>query len=302
MVFAKRERRKIGRDIILMAHPVLGHSLYKTIVKVFFTKGLQKNTLICLKTIMKKFFLLQYKANAHPGFIPVSSVDHPLDEKIPFKPSWVYIYLDFIEFWVQILGFLLKRYGKNGIKPVKDFIDTMTNLYLFAAEVYSKHMSTTNRPKYYKNLRFIIIHMTDPHLMCIPSLHVMVAIRAYTKFREIIQSFGDEENLSKEIHDMYDGSLRITESVLYVKQHSVNCISAAMYAMSHFDPKLFPPEEARNFAAQLFINQTEPNQADGNRIREHIISLYERFMQEGNETARWEEPLIRFLQATDNAV
>jgi hypothetical protein len=244
---------------------------------------------------MKKFFLLQYKANAHPGHIPVSSVDHPLDKKIPFTPSWVGIYLDFVEFWVQTVGFVLKRYGKKGIAPAKEIIDTTKNLYDFAAEVYEKHMSTTDRPKYYKNLRFIIIHMTDPHLMCIPSLHVMLAIRAYTKFRETIRSLGDEEILAKEINDMYNGALRITEAVLYVKQHSVNCISAAMYAMSRFDPVLFPPDEAKQFAEQLYLNETQPSAEDSRLIRGHIISLYEQFMQEGIETPRWEDPLIHFL-------
>ncbi len=283
-----------------MAHSVLGHSLFKTILRVFFTSGLRKSTLMCVKTILKDFFFLQYKANARPGLIPVSRVDHPLDEKIPFKPSWVGIYLDFIEFWVQVIGFLLKRYGKKSIAQAKDFIDTMSNLYTFAAQVYAKNMSTTNRPKYYKNFRFITIHIADPHLMCIPSLHVMIAIRAYTKFREIIRSFGDEEILSKEIRDMYAGALKITEAVLYVKQHSVNCISAAMYAMSYFDPPLFPPEEAKLFGEQLFINteeaNTEPDKEDGRLIREHILSLYDRFMNEGHEAAHWEDPLIHFLK------
>jgi hypothetical protein len=223
-------------------------------------------------------------------------VDHPLDKKIPFMPSWVGIYLDFIEFWVQIVGFLLKRYGKNGIALAKEVIETTADLYTFAAQVYSKHMSTTDRPKYLKKLRFIIIHMTDPHLMCIPSLHVMIAIRAYTKFRDIIRSLGEEEILSKEIDGMYQGALKITEAVLYVKQHSVNCISAAMYAMSHFDSPLFQPDEAIQFAEQLYVHEENPGEEDSILIREHIISLYERFMQEGNDAARWEKPLIQFLE------
>jgi hypothetical protein len=279
-----------------MAHPVLGHSLLKTIWTVLFIPTLRKSTFICIKTIVTKFFFLQYKAHSHPGLIPVSSVDHPLDKKIPFRPSWVGIYLDFIEFWVQIVGFLLKRYGKNALVPAKEVIDTTADLYRFAAEVYEKHMSTTNRPAYYKTLRFLAIHVTDPHLMCIPSLHVMIAIRAYTKFRTIIASFGDEEILSKELLDMYDGALRITEAVLYVKQHSVNCISAAMYAMSCFDAPLFSMKEAEQFAEQLYIHENEPNTEDSRLIREHIFALYKRFMQEGSETSHWEDPLIQFLK------
>ncbi len=203
---------------------------------------------------------------------------------------------------MQIAGFLLKRYGKKGIPPAQDLIITTGELYSFAAQVYAKHISTTNRPKYYKNLRFIVIHLADPHLMCIPSLHVMIAIRAYTKFREIIRNLGEEEILSKELNDMYVGALRITEAVLYVKQHSVNCVSAAMYAMSHFDPALFPAEEAKRFAAQLFINAADIPQDDAHLIREHIFSLYDRFMQEGKESAHWEEPLIHFLQSSQKRI
>ncbi len=285
-----------------MAHPVLKHSLVKTIIKAFFTPGLRKPTLICVKTILKNFFFLQYKAASHPGLIPVSSVDHPLDQKIPFTPSWVGIYLDFIEFWVQIVGFLLERYGKNGIAQSKELIDTTAGLYKTAAEVYAKNMSTTERPKYFKKLRFITIHVFDPHLMCIPSLHVMIAIHAYTKFRSIVQSLGEEENLSKEINEMYKGALKITEAVLYVKQHSVNCISAAMYAMSHFDALLFPVEEARTFAEELFTNKAELGTEDGSLIREHIQSLYERFIDEGKEALHWTEPLIRFLEESPQKV
>lgn len=279
-----------------MAHPVLGHSLFKTIFRVCFIPKLFKSALFCAKAVITNFFILQYKANFHVIRIPVSHVDHILDEKIPFTPSWVRIYLDFIEFWVQIVGFLLKRYGKKAVLPAKEVIDSTAALYSFAAEVYAKNLSTTERPRYYKTLRFIIIHMADPHLMCVPSLHVMMAIRAYTKFREIVFSFGDEENLSKELHDMYEGALRIAEAVLYVKQHSVNCIPAAMYAMSRFDMLLFPPEEAQQFAGQLFINTEEPNNEDAELIREHIISLYERFMREGKEAVHWEDPLLDYLK------
>ncbi len=281
-----------------MANPVLGHSLVKTILRVCFTPPLRKPGLRCFRTIMKNFFFLQYKADASPGLIPVSRVDHPLDEKIPFKPSWVKTYLHFIEFWIQVIGFLLKRYGKAGIAPAKDFINTLSDLYIFTAQVYSKHMSTTDRPKYYKNLRFIAIHLTDPHLMCIPSLHVMIVIRTYTKFRDIVRSLGDEEILAKELNDIYQGALKITEAVLYVKQHSVNCIPAAMYAMSRFEPPLFQPDEAKQFAEKLFIHESEPCQDDVNAIRMHILSLYDRFMNEGTQSVHWEDPLILFLRSS----
>ncbi|WP_010260288.1 hypothetical protein [Treponema primitia] len=254
----------------------------------------------CIRSIFLNFFFLQYKAVLFPGRIPVTSVDHPLDAKIPFIPRWVNIYLDFVAFWIRILGFLLKHYGRRALKPVKDFLNSMNRLYQFSAEVYSKNMSTTRRPYYIARPRFFLIHLTDPHLMCIPSLHVMVMILSYTRFRDILRSFGDEEALAGRIDEINSGAALITEAILYVKQHSVNCVAAAMYAMSRFDPAMFPPEEAEVFVARLFTPRTAlPGlaQEDGAIIRDHIITLYRRFMADSSDPGEpWEAPLIRFLE------
>jgi hypothetical protein len=280
-----------------MAHPVLKHSLMKTIITAFFISELRLPILRYIKAIFTDFFFLQYKVCLNRSLIPVNCVDHPLDKQISFDPSWVGIYRDFIEFWVQIVGFLLKQYGKKGIAPSQKIINTMTELYPFAAKVYKKNMSTAYRPKYFGKFHFILIHTTDPHLMCIPSLHIMTAIRAYTIFRETIRSFGDEEILSKELQNIYNGAIQITEAVLYVKQHSLNCVPATMYTMSRFDPPLFSQEEAEKFVQQLFINQTNPNEEDATLMKEYIISQYGRFMLEGKDALSWEEPLIYFLQS-----
>jgi hypothetical protein len=266
----------------------------------------------CIASIFSNFFFLQYRASLLPGRIPVTSVDHPLDAKIPFIPRWVDVYLDFVSFWIRILGFLLRHYRRRALEPVKDFLNSMNRLYRFAAEVYSKNMSTTKRPYYIRRPRFFLIHLTDPHLMCIPSLHVMVMILSYTRFREILRSFGDEAILGNQIEEINRGAALITEAILFVKQHSVNCVSAAMYAMSRFDPPLFPPEEAEVFVSRLFSPGQKGGQTsaglrsippdDGALVRDHIITLYRRFMAESaapgdsaSESA-WEAPLLRFLR------
>jgi hypothetical protein len=258
----------------------------------------------CIRSIFSNFFFLQYKAVLFPGRIPVTPVDHPLDETIPFTPRWVTVYLDFVAFWIRMLGFLLKRYRRRALTPVKDFLNSMTRLYGFAAEVYSKNMSTTTRPYYIARPRFFLIHLTDPHLMCIPSLHVMVMILSYTRFRDILRSFGDGETLAARIDEVKTGAVRITEAILYVKQHSVNCVAAAMYAMSRFDPSLFPPGEAEEFASRLF-SQPPPIRGlppgipaeDGAILRDHIAALYRRFMDESpGPGEHWEAPLLRFLR------
>jgi hypothetical protein len=239
------------------------------------------------------FFFLQYKAALLPGRIPVTPVDHPLDKEIPFTPGRVAIYLDFVAFWIRMIGFLLTRYGRRAANQVMDFIDTLGKLYAFAAEIYTKNLSTTDRPRYYGHPRFVLIHAADPHLMCIPSLHVMVVIRTYTKFRAIVRSLGDEGRFAPQIEELRQGALDITEAILYVKQHSVNCVSAAMYTMSCFDPTLFSGEEAADFTAALFTRPGSPEKSEV--IRAYILEKYRRFLEEGERGADWKTPLLTFL-------
>jgi hypothetical protein len=270
-----------------------------TIFRVLCHPNLRTAAVQAVKSMMYNFFFLQYKAALQPGRIPVTPVDHPLDKKIPFTPKWVAVYLDFVAFWVRMLGFLFTRYNRRAEGPAVDFIDTMGKLYAFAAEIYTKNLSTTARPRYYGRPRFVLIHGVDPHLMCIPSLHVMVVIRTYTKFRAIIGSLGDAERFAPQIEELRRGALNITEAILYVKQHSVNCVSAAMYTMSRFEPSLFPEEEARDFAAALFTRPGSPKKSE--TIRTYIIKKYKQFMEEGERGPDWKTPLLAFLSDKGSA-
>jgi hypothetical protein len=235
-------------------------------------------------------------------------VDHELDAKIPFNPDWIAVYLDFAAFWIRILGFLLKRYRERAEPGLRDFLDSMGRLYAFAGEVYGKNLSTTNRPFYIRRPRFLLIHAFDPHLMCVPSLHVMVVIRAYTKFADLIASLeppGGEDGIAGQVKAVKRRAQDITEAILYVKQHSVNCVAAAMYAMTRFEERLFPPEEAEDFLSGLFNagkredspvsgRRGQVNARDGAEIRSYIGALYTRFLAEGAASS-WEKPLLDFL-------
>ena len=279
----------------------------------------------CVASIFGNFFFRQYRAALLLGRVPVSSVDHPLDTRIPFIPSWITIYLDFVGFWVRVLSFLLRSYKRRSFSAARDFITSMGKLYAFASEIYRKNFSTTERPFYIARPRFLLIHMVDPHLMCIPSLHVMVVIRAWTKFAAILRSFGDAERLAPQIEEMKEGALLITEAILFVKQHSVNCIAAALYAITCFDPDLFPPAEAEAFTGLLFERPPPPDTRgasvtrdagpppnagvrpsaaprikmapeDISEIRDHIINLYRRFFSERETAKTWDAPLVNFLR------
>jgi hypothetical protein len=220
-------------------------------------------------------------------------VDHPLDEKIPFDPSWVKIYMDFTSFWIRCLGFLLRRFGDAAKNEILDFLAAIDRLYVFAAGVYTRNFSTTLRPRYLKNFHFRLIHTVDPHLMCIPSLHVMLMILSYTRFRKSIRAMGAEKDCAASCAEIDRGARDITEAVLFVKQHSVNCIAAAMYAMTRFDGELFPPAEAEAFLSALFTGSLPAEDAEA--VRGHIGNLYGRFLDEGKNTEDWTRPLLDFL-------
>ncbi|AEF81452.1 hypothetical protein [Leadbettera azotonutricia] len=279
----------------IASQPVGRESPALCFVRVLGSPFLRGPGIKCIVSIFTNFFLLQYRAAFFKGRYPVARADHPLDEKIPFTPRKVNIYLDFVAFWVRVIGFLLRHYGRQGLEPAKELIESIGKLYKKAAGVYGVCFSTTNRPFYLARPRFVIIHATDPHLMCIPSLHVMVVIHTYTLFRELIRRLGGEAQFAPQIEEMRKGALDITEAVLYVKQHSVNCIPAAMYAMTCFDSALFTPEEARGFCAELFLNAPSITKTDGDAIRAHILSLYQRFIAEGEKSEKWETPLLDFL-------
>jgi len=155
--------------------------------------------------------------------------------------------------------------------------------------------------------------------MCVPSLHVMVVCLTYRKFAAILHSLGDADKYKVQIEEMKQGALAITQAILFIKQHSVNCIPAALYAMTRFDPALFPPEEAEAFAAQLFgkappppagsdgvaltnpkvrphaVPKTRLPEEDAAEIKAHIVSLFRRFLAEGETAQPWNEPLLRFI-------
>lgn len=253
----------------------------------------------CIRTVIKDFFSAQFRAKRKSSPIPVYQVDHDLDRSIPFRPEKIGIYLNFTAFWIRALSFLMERFAdKNPEKAAKAgaaFVDSIKDLYAFAAEIYREKLSTTQRPRYLKHPRFLLIHLLDPHLMCIPSLHVMIVIRCYTMFRRITSDFGEQKLLQHEITELFQGALGVTESILFVKQHSINCIPAALYALYTADSELFTIQEAHEFIQNLFKSD-EFNGIQTEIIRSYIMSQFDVFLHEGKKSADWRKPLLGFLE------
>ena len=138
--------------------------------------------------------------------------------------------------------------------------------------------------------------MFDPHLMCIPSLHVMLVVMTYTNFRYILAELNAGNELKDEAENVYRHAVAITDSILLVKQHSVNCVSAGMYAIHCFAPSLFPPEEAERFVDSLLrLPPSLVAEEAAAEIRLHILNLYKSFLEERKTAAAWEDVLVNFL-------
>lgn len=227
---------------------------------------------------MTEFFIPQFTTKFGLAKRPVVSVDHPLDETIPFNPGYVHIYLDFYPFWIRCAFFLYKEFGKRTLPEIRDFMYSVAALYYEAGRIYRRCQSTTTRPKYLKNAKFKLLHAVDPHLHCVPSLHVLLVVFNYLNTGRLIDEYGggNGRGYHEQKELIYRKALEITESVLFMKQHSVNCIPAALYFMSmHRDD--FAEKDALSFIDDLFTNDDTALSNSG-EIKSFLRSQYRKLM------------------------
>lgn len=249
-----------------------------------------------LGTVLRDFFILQFSVKFGIRKIPILNVDHPLDATVPFTPERVSIYLDFVAFWVRPLAYIGKRFGRKAqIRYTAEMLNQVNRCYVDAAAVYRFRMTTTKRPRYYKG-HFRIIHLFDPHYLCVPSLHVIVVVLAYTFYRKAFRELGMPEDEASTLNrELFEGAAAIAETVLYIKQHSVNCIPAALYAMTRITPGEVTPTEVVAFINRLFASAADIDHETAGKIRAHIMDMYEELFLEGCHDSDWITPLQRWL-------
>ena len=252
-----------------------------------------------LKTVITEFFLLQFKVKWGWKKIPVVQVSDPIDAGVPFLPEKSDIYLDFINFWIRSLNFVILRLGrKKSIPHLAGFLTAIGTAYHEAARVYKIRMSTTPRPPAGKNKNMRTIHRLDPHLLCVPSLHVGIVVLTHTFFTNVFRQEGlSQEEQNQYSTELWEGSVEIAETVLYVKQHSVNCIPAALYMMTHLLKDQFTIQDAINFIDCLFVDTSHISAEQGKAIRNHIHYMFDRLLLEGCNEDDWTVPVLRWLMS-----
>jgi len=245
---------------------------------------------------MSEFFIPQFMTKLGLSKTPVVSVDHPLDDTIPFDPTYVHIYLNFYPFWIRCAYFLYKEFGKETLSDVRDFMQSVAGLYYEAGQIYRRCQSTTRRPKYIKTAKFKLLHAVDPHLHCIPSLHVLLVVHTYMTIPTLIDKYSGNKSskYAPQKEYIYNTAIEITESILYMKQHSVNCVPAALYFMSKLTPD-FTAEKAHSFIDDLFLSD-EKSPVTGGVIKEFFRSQYDAMMTEPiPEYGDYKDVLVGFL-------
>lgn len=275
---------------------LLFRHVFFSIIKIFSYPELWRAACSCIAVITRDFFMLQFTARFKKNKI-VSDCGHPLDSTIPFDTSWVDIYMDFSPFWIRTQAFLLelirgREKRRQTILLVKNFMSGLIELYNAAASIARINFSTTQRPHYYKKIKFALIHLFDPHLMCVPSLHVMAVLYTALHFASQLKILNIENKFNSEIDFAYKHALDITASILYVKQHSINCIPLALYTMHSIDGIFFNDDEIERFYSSLFLEQTD---FDAPSVRSHIENLYKKIKNEGEAAKDWREPVFAFL-------
>ncbi|MFI3258073.1 MAG: hypothetical protein R3Y36_07235 [Spirochaetales bacterium] len=253
-----------------------------------------------LKVVICDFFLLQFSVKWGLRKIEVVNVDHKLDCEVPFVPSLAPVYLDFVNFWIRPLSFIIQRLKNHSAEHVARFITTLTNTYIRATEFYTFKMTTTYRPTDadYKDKNFTMIRRFDPHYLCVPSLHISVVVLTFAFYKDLFEkesSFFSEEEKKAYNAELYYSAVQIAETVLYIKQHSVNCIPAALYMMNDILGDLFTPDDAEKFIDALFFDKPDISTEGKKQINEHVHFLFERFFLEKAFESSWINPMKRWL-------
>ncbi len=254
-------------------------------------------------TVTRNFFWLQQRQVLHLTHRPVINVETALDEKIPFEPSKVNTYLGFIPFFVKPLDMLIKRMGYKAAAPyINKNLAVLRKTYKSASSIYRFSMTTTNRPDYKEDAAFKAIHAADPHLLCVPSLHVAICAVTYAWYKAFFATCSEDSIFTKEeadrrLSEIKTQAIAIIESVLFVKQHSVNCIPTALYMTSViFGNEFFSAKEALGIINELFKSSSEIDQNARKEICDYFTMLYERTFLENSFNDNWQDSIKNWLK------
>ena len=253
-----------------------------------------------IRVVLNHFFIPQFRRRRGVLSTPIVHVDHPLDEHVPYKPEHRRIYMSFIMLWISTLGYLYRSYGKKAEADIFLFFRLLEQTYLEAGWIYRRIMTTTRRPEpRLLDMKLKMVHALDPHLHCVPSLHVMVVCITWLYLDRLSEKPG-RPDLRSLRNTVYRHSLMITESILFMKQHSVNCIPAGLYAVTGVMTEL-TDEKAKGFIDSLFT-ELEPELPKREELRLYMKDQYRGLLACGRESdgGDYKLVLLDYIRSIDD--
>ncbi len=239
------------------------------------------------KNIFAWYFLPQFI----PGFVrKVVVLDILLDNAIPFDSRYLACYLDFINLWMGSLGCLYDSYGRRAIPEMIQYLDGFESLFGNAKKVYEKCGSTVTRPGVRFSFRSLLIHITDRNRYCFPSLHVMIVCYNFETIAQILGRLEKDENQTANITLMEEKALRIVESIIHVKQHSLIDIPAGLFLLTAIGKGLGQKRDLE-FLEKLFGDNSAVE-----RLRLFLKVAYLHFIQAWDEKQDPTTILVNFLE------
>jgi hypothetical protein len=208
-------------------------------------------------------------------------------------------YLAYFTVWLRTLSFLYRNYGRIVLGDIEKMMLDVLRLYEASGKVYRRCQSTTtSRRSAPANPYFLLIAAFDPHLHCIPSLHVLTVCYNYHRTRQITLRLdsGGASGCRLAVQT-YTAALRITEAILLVKQHSLLDIGPSLYLLSRMFPD-YDADEVRRFVSDLFADTSLVDRGTAQRARALILGGYRelRTLQRELGNCRATGALLAYLQ------
>ena len=246
-----------------------------------------------LRTLLTTFFIPQYQSRIRVRKRKIVNVDHELDKLIPFSLEYFKTYMSFTHLWIKSIYFVYREFGDRALPLIEKYLRNIDQLYKHGFDVSNHCQSTTTRPGSGRHIKLKLLHWVDPHLHCVPSLHVMVVCFNHLRIGTMIKELaGSTIGYKAELEYLANQTVNITNSILFMKQHSINCIPAGLFALSG-ECSEFNDEYALNLIENLKrINMGSIDRFED--IASYITELYTDF-QELSKHSSNKEILINFL-------
>lgn len=252
-----------------------------------------KDFLVLLGHIWSDYIFEEYKS-AHS----VKYVDIELDNRILARPGALNSYLGFIPFLIGSLGFLKWKFGNKAGQDICFFMKEVKNIFSDAGFVF-ENAPTRLQYRQSPGMGLKILHFFDRPKNCFPSLHVMLASYSYLKTKELISKHSPNPGLYFRADSfLLNWSLKIIESCLLTKQHSLRDIAGGLALISAKYPQ-FDQKDVKEIIDLLFLNHLSSFPEDIIYLaKEEIRSVYAKLVLNiDNKNGDYRLALVNYVRS-----